>query len=758
MRRELKLVLLVFCLVVGPAVVLSFLAGRVLGNWQVILQNRMEVAAAKALNDVSRSWRDRLDNARRELQDGLDVRNPMPVASLHTASNAWSSGVFVFSKGQGLIYPAGDDTNRAFGGRDRVSSPSRPSVGPGGVPPFAATNPVAAIREYRQILEQPDLADDLACRVRLRLARACWQAGQLAEAGRTLEPVLKAGEGPTADRALRDPEDGFYYDLVALKVMAEICEAAGDKKGREKAEIDLWRRVVERYDDMAPLQRQLATAQIEKHLDEPRPGSRSREGEATLLAQWRERKRGLALIRERRLRLEQDFLRVAQSGQVADEGWTAVRIGTNDYWVTLATRPAGQPSERPVTTAPAVPASALFYAIQINREGLSAALARSAAVAGVNVELAIEIMDPRADTRDHGPLLAERRLAPPLDRVTLAAYPADPRAFLANVRLQSRLYGWGGFVLIISVVVGGWLMWREAVNEIRAARERSDFAAAVSHDLRTPLSSMRMLAESLYLGRIEDEDKRRRFLKTILKESDRLSRLTDRALYFIRFGQGALRYRMTEGDLGGLVKDVVETFATGIEGEVREAGEKLGAWSAECREGSGRREAGSQESEVRSQESAASPMAGGPGSTPAADDTEVVPSSGGQKWVIALRISRDLPAVRFDAGAMEQVVFNLLDNAVKYSRDSRRIEVSIGEDPRRRHIRVAVKDHGIGIESKDLKCIFKAYHRGGSGRDIAGLGLGLALCRDVVSAHRGRIDVESMPGSGSTFTVVLPAV
>jgi signal transduction histidine kinase len=152
-------------------------------------------------------------------------------------------------------------------------------------------------------------------------------------------------------------------------------------------------------------------------------------------------------------------------------------------------------------------------------------------------------------------------------------------------------------------------------------------------------------------------------------------------------------------------------------------------------------------------------MAGGPGSTPAADDTEVVPPNGAeQKWVIALRISCDLPAVRFDAGAMEQVVFNLLDNAVKYSRDSRRIEVSIGEDPRRRHIRVAVKDHGIGIESKDLKRIFKAYHRGGSGRDIAGLGLGLALCRDVVSAHRGRIDVESMPGSGSTFTVVLPAV
>jgi signal transduction histidine kinase len=228
---------------------------------------------------------------------------------------------------------------------------------------------------------------------------------------------------------------------------------------------------------------------------------------------------------------------------------------------------------------------------------------------------------------------------------------------------------------------------------------------------------------------------------------------------------------MTEGDLGGLVKDVVETFATGIEGEIRSQESEVRSQESEVRSqesevrsqesGVRRQESGvrRQESGVRRQKVEGGPMAGGPGSTPAADDTEVVPPNGAeQKWVIALRISCDLPAVRFDAGAMEQVVFNLLDNAVKYSRDSRRIEVSIGEDPRRRHIRVAVKDHGIGIESKDLKRIFKAYHRGGSGRDIAGLGLGLALCRDVVSAHRGRIDVESMPGSGSTFTVVLPAV
>jgi signal transduction histidine kinase len=635
-------------------------------------------------------------------------------ASTYTASNAWSSGVFVFGRGQGLIYPVGEDTNTVFDGREnRVSFPRAPLNQGGGL--LSTTNPMVAIREYRQMLEQSDLTDEGDCRVRLRLAQAYRQAGQWEEARKTLRQVVESGAGQAIHHAVRDPEDGFYYDIVALKVLAELNEKTGDLQGSEKAELELWRRVLDRYDDMAPFQRQLATVQVETMLEKSRKGGRSPEWAGARLSMWRERKRGRNLSRDLRQRLEQEFSRLASSGQVSDEGWTVVRVGTNEYGVTLAGPPGS-----------------LFYAVQINHEQLMAALTQSAAVAGGDAGLTIEVLGARDAVVSPGPLLAERRLASPLDRVTLVAYPADSQAFLANVRLQTRLYGWGGFVLIISGVVGGWLMWREAVREIRAARERSDFAAAVSHDLRTPLSSMRMLAESLYLGRIEDESKRKRFLQTILKESDRLSRLTDRALYFIRFGQGALRYRMTEGDLGGVVKDVVETFATGIEGEVREAG--TGQKVDEASRLVGRREEASQESEV--------------GEVPDAE----------QRWRIDLRISSDLPAVRFDAGAMEQVVFNLLDNAVKYSRDNRLIEVSIGEETSRRHIRVAVKDYGLGIDQKDLKRIFKAYQRGGSSKNAAGLGLGLALCHDVVKAHRGTIEVDSQPGCGSTFTVVLPAV
>jgi signal transduction histidine kinase len=231
-----------------------------------------------------------------------------------------------------------------------------------------------------------------------------------------------------------------------------------------------------------------------------------------------------------------------------------------------------------------------------------------------------------------------------------------------------------------------------------------------------------MLAESLHLGRIEDAEKRKRFLEIILKESDRLSRLTDRALYFIQYGQGALRYRMTEGDIAALVKDVVETFATGIEGKVRE-----------LRPGDG------------GQTAAAGPVEG------AGEEQGTA-----AEWGIDLTLSHDVSPVKFDAGAMEQVIFNLLDNAVKYSRNRRRVEVRVMPDARGRHVVVSVRDFGVGIDPKDMRRIFNAYHRGKGSANTVGLGLGLALCRDIVKAHQGRIEVESAVDEGSTFRVTLP--
>jgi signal transduction histidine kinase len=141
--------------------------------------------------------------------------------------------------------------------------------------------------------------------------------------------------------------------------------------------------------------------------------------------------------------------------------------------------------------------------------------------------------------------------------------------------------------------------------------------------------------------------------------------------------------------------------------------------------------------------------------------------------VIGLAFDEELPLVCFDSGAMEQVMFNLLDNAVKYSSPETgvRIEVSLTARARRlgrlfrgakaaaSEVVLSVKDNGVGMTPDEVRRVMKPYARGrGAAKQNArGLGLGLALCHHVIQAHRGRIEIQSEPGKGTAFSVVLPA-
>ena len=115
-------------------------------------------------------------------------------------------------------------------------------------------------------------------------------------------------------------------------------------------------------------------------------------------------------------------------------------------------------------------------------------------------------------------------------------------------------------LLAFGIVAGTVAVLRDAATTIRRAQARSDFVIGVSHDLRTPIASMRMLAESLYLERIPDREKQKVFLGMILRESERLSQLVERVLFLVRFGEGRFVFRMESIDLGEVVRGAVETF------------------------------------------------------------------------------------------------------------------------------------------------------------------------------------------------------
>jgi signal transduction histidine kinase len=411
-----------------------------------------------------------------------------------------------------------------------------------------------------------------------------------------------------------------------------------------------------------------------------------------LLAQWRERMRGRQLGAAERAEWVSGLHMMAST--IPDAGWSALRMRQANGLITKIPQPG---------------APAILFALEFNESRLIEHLNLLFALSAEKTELRVRCRERGSEPA--GPILASRQLPPPFEAMAVVATPENVQAFVANARLQTWLYRGGGVLLLMSVVAGVWLVWREASREIRQARERSDFAATVSHDLRTPLSSMRMLAESLYLGNVTDEGKRKKFLGAIIKESDRLSRLTDRALYFIRYGQGALRYQFTEGDLASVVREVVEAFAVGGGGKVKGIGKELSV---------------------------------------SGEENEPI--------VLGINIAQELPPVRFDVGAMEQVVYNLLDNAVKYSSKERAVLIEVRLIAEAGAVVLSVQDHGAGMTPDELRHIMKPYVRGkNAGRQNSrGLGLGLALCQHVVQAHGGRIQIQSEAGKGSIFCIILP--
>jgi two-component system phosphate regulon sensor histidine kinase PhoR len=123
---------------------------------------------------------------------------------------------------------------------------------------------------------------------------------------------------------------------------------------------------------------------------------------------------------------------------------------------------------------------------------------------------------------------------------------------------------------------------------------------------------------------------------------------------------------------------------------------------------------------------------------------------------LSLEIKGDIPPLKVDVNYIDQVISNLIDNAIKYTPSGGKIDViveDLGKD-----IRVSVKDTGIGIPKEDLPRIFERFYRGDKSRSLSlgGVGLGLSIVKHIVEAHGGRVGVESEIGKGSTFYFTLP--
>jgi signal transduction histidine kinase len=296
--------------------------------------------------------------------------------------------------------------------------------------------------------------------------------------------------------------------------------------------------------------------------------------------------------------------------------------------------------------------------------------------------------------RDYRRPFVAREVSELLPRWEAAAYLGDPALVASRARTAGLILWTLVGLLTVSIAGGGALVLRGLAAELRLARQKSSFVANVSHELKTPLTSIRMYAEMLQEGRQRDPVRRRQYLGTIVEESRRLTRLVNRVLDFASLERGRRRYAFQPLDPEALCRGVLDNERPRLE----QAGFSLSFKAP-----------GGRQAEVRG-----------------------------------------------DKEALAQVLLNLLSNAEKYSAGRRQITVELSQASGRTRIRVL--DRGQGIPAGAARHLFKEFYRADDSltNPVQGSGLGLAIARRIVRDHGGELSYLPRSGGGSIFQVELP--
>ena len=273
-------------------------------------------------------------------------------------------------------------------------------------------------------------------------------------------------------------------------------------------------------------------------------------------------------------------------------------------------------------------------------------------------------------------------------------YFKDSDIFTKAASRERAVYIWAGILVIVLILAAGGIAGQSVGRQIKLNRLKNDFIATVSHELKTPLASMRVLVDTLLEGNYKDQNQATEYLQLTAKENERLSRLIDNFLTFSRMERNKHAFEIVKTSPAAIARDAVEAVKTKFS-------------EGQC------------EFEVK--------------------------------------ISDDLPDVSADHDAIVTVLVNLLDNAYKYSHDNKHIDFRVFNEDGSVCFSVSDKGIGLSQRAiKKIFKRFYQVDRSLSRRS-EGCGLGLSIAKFIVDAHKGSISIESKPGAGSSFTVKLPA-
>jgi len=248
-------------------------------------------------------------------------------------------------------------------------------------------------------------------------------------------------------------------------------------------------------------------------------------------------------------------------------------------------------------------------------------------------------------------------------------------------------------VMVVFLVAGAYFIARAIRGDLAVARMQSDFVSAVSHEFRSPLTSIRQLSEILALGRVPNEDRRHVYYEMLVSETKRLQRLVEALLNFGRMEAGVRQYRFEPLDTAALVSRVAAEFEMQIAGSGRHI--ELDGLEGRC-------------------------------------------------------------TIDADPEAISVALRNLVDNALKYAPDCPTVQVQWGIEKSHVAIRVRDHGPGIPASEKRAIFRKFVRGSAAEAANVKGSGVGLAMVRHIVAAHGGDVTLASEPGSGSVFTILLP--